>query len=464
MPVSNQHPLYNRALPLWMLCRRAVAGNYAVKFSRQTDLPAAFADTDEDRYNQYIARAYFLGVTGRTKEAFTGMVFRKAPRYELPPQVERFVENIDGAGQSLEQLSKETVGELLTVGRYGLLVDYSQSPDGIDAESERRLGLRPTIATYPAESIINWRFEGVQGKKTLTLVVLAEAVETNDDEFAHDTDIVYRVLRLRDGVYTQTVYDEAGVQITEEYEPRMAGGATFDHIPFHIMGSVNNFPDPDVPPLYDMAVLNVSHYQNTADLEESSFIAGQPTYHLNIGETEPQEWQALNPSGLLVGSRKGVLTKGGSLEQVQAAPNNLPFELMRHKEQQMVAIGARLVQRGGQAETAEASRINASAEAATLDSLVGNASEGIEAALEDMALFVGASPADVIFDLNKDFWETGLSAQDLQAIQGGVGTLYGPLDALEMIRQGRIVLSDERTNEEIAQDAASAMLDGGGEL
>ena len=41
-------------------------------------------------------------------------------------------------------------------------------------------------------------------------------------------------------------------------------------------------------------------------------------------------------------------------------------------------LGARLVQRGGQAETAEAARINASAEASTLDTLVGNLSEALE--------------------------------------------------------------------------------------
>ena len=125
----------------------------------------------------------------------------------------------------------------------------------------------------------------------------------------------------------------------------------------------------------------------------------------------------------------------------------------------MVAIGARLVQRGGSAETAEAARINASAEASTLDTLVNNASECIEAALEDMALFLGDDPEVIEYRLNTDFWATGLSAQDLQAITAGTGKLYGAIDALEMIRAGRIYLRDDRDNETIAADAASSALD-----
>lgn len=458
MPVSLVNPLYAEMSPVWRECRDAVAGQRAVKKGGALYLPATFADADPARYAQYLQRAYFMGVTGRTKEALTGMVFRKSPRVVVPPQIEQFLENIDGAGQSLEQLAKEIVGDELTTGRYVLLADYPSAPEGIDSEAERMMGLRPTIAAYAAESLINWRFEGVNGRKLLTLAVLAESVETGDDEFSHDTVTVYRVLRLRDGVYTQALYDQSGDPITEEYVPRMAGGAPFDHIPLHIIGAVNNLPEPDVPPLYDMAVLNISHYRNTADLEESSFISGQPTVHLSIGETDAAEWQQLNPNGLQIGSRAGVITKGGSMELVQADAASLPFELMKHKEAQMVAIGARLVQRGGQAETAEAARLSASAEASTLDNVVGNVSEGIEAALEDMCRFVGADPEVVEYALSREFWETNVTAQDLQAVLAGVGTLYGPLDALEMIRAGSIKLRDDRDNELILQEAAGTLL------
>jgi hypothetical protein len=464
MPVSTAHPLYAEMLPVWRECRDAVAGQRAIKKGGAIYLPATFANSDADRYAQYLARAYFMGVTGRTKEALTGMVFRKAPRVVVPSQIEPFLENIDGAGQSLEQMAKEIVGDELTTGRFALLVDYPGAPEGLDSESERAMGLRPTIAAYPAESLINWRFEGINGRKQLTMAVLAELIEAGDDEFALETKTVYRVLRLRDGVYTQAIYGNVGDLLTEEYVPRMKGGVPFDHIPLHIIGAVNNMPEPDMPPLFDMAVLNISHYRNTADLEESSFISGQPTVHLDIGQTDVTEWRQLNPNGVQIGSRAGIQTKGGSLQMVQAEATSLPFELMKHKEQQMVAIGARLVQRGGSAETAEAARLNASAEASTLDNVVGNVSEGIEAALEDMCRFVGADPEVVEYALSREFWETNITAQDLQAVLAGVGTIYSAVDAIGMIRRGSISIDPARTDDEILEGAASTLIGDDSEL
>lgn len=472
MPVSTQNPLYAKALKRWQMVRDAVAGQQAVKDRATKYLPAVFAEdvrdpagniiapADTARYQQYIQRAYWMGVTGRTKEALTGMVFRKPPSKTLPPAIEALSENIDGAGQSLDQLGKVLIGDLLETGRYGLLVDYPQTDDAMDSETERRLGLRPTIASYPAESIINWRFEGVNGRKMLTLVVLQEEINDSEDEYGHDTKTVYRVLRLTDGVYTQTLYDDAGDSISTA-TPRMAGGATFDHIPFHFAGATDNFPEPDIAPLYDMAVLNIAHYQSTAELKENQFFSAQGTLHLDVGTMDDKTFQTLNPAGVSIGRRAGIITSGGgSATLVQGDSRQADIlATMEREESEMVAIGARLVMRGGNTETAEAARLNASAEASTLDSLVGNASECIEASLEDVALFLGADLAAVEYKLNTEFWETGLSAQDLQAIVSGVGTLYGAADALDMIRAGAIRLRDDRDNETILQDAASSLLD-----
>ena len=126
----------------------------------------------------------------------------------------------------------------------------------------------------------------------------------------------------------------------------------------------------------------------------------------------------------------------------------------------MVALGAQLVQRGGQAETAEAARISASAESSVLDVVVGNASEAIEGALEDFALFLGANPNEVEYKLNDSYWESGLTAQDLQAVTAArqLGS-FGDRDVLYMIRQGRIQLDPTRDDDDILEDAASVLLE-----
>lgn len=457
MSVKTTHPEYLAKSALWKMVRDACRGDYAIKEGEQTYLPAEFAKAYPDRYAEYKQRAIFMGVTGRTLDSLVGMIFRKPAASKFPTALESLIEDIDGSGQSLEQISKQAAADMLQTGRYAFLVDSQEAPEGLDSEQERALGLRPTISAYAAEAVKNWKTGTINGRKILTLVTLEEQrLKDDQDEFGHDEETIYRVLRLTDGVYTQQLYNSKDEPLTDLIAPRTKGGKTLDHIPLHFAGSQNNLPDVDQPPLYDLAVMNIGHYRNTANVEESGYLITQPFVHIDIGDTTPEFWQKENPNGVEMGSRRGITTVKGSVSVVQAAATDYNLTLMDRKEAQMVMLGARLVQRGGQAETAEAARINASAEASTLDTLVSNLSEALEAALEDMALFLGEPESSVEFKLNSNFWESNLDPMTLQSViaarQAGI---IGSTDALYMIRKGAIELNQERTDEQILGDAAS---------
>jgi hypothetical protein len=183
--------------------------------------------------------------------------------------------------------------------------------------------------------------------------------------------------------------------------------------------------------------------------------------HVNMGDTSADVWAAQNPDGVKFGSRKGIVTQKGSIELVQAAENNLIKEIKTAKEQEMVMLGAQLIQRGGQAETAEAARIGASAESSVLDTLVNDLSEDVEAALEDMGRFMGINPDSIEFQLNTSFFDQNLDAQTLMAIiQARDSGTIAQRDVLHMVRSGKIQIEEGRTDEQIAQDVAGALLDG----
>lgn len=454
MPVTTLHPEYTLYGPQWKLTRDATRGDPAIKRD-DTYLPAPFRVSDPERYDQYKARAYFVGVTGRTENAMIGMVFRKSPEYALPAQLEALLENLDGAGNSAEQLAKDAMAGLLETRRHLFLVDYPSAGEGLDAETEARLGLRPIVAQYTAEALINWRFEVVSGTNRLVLAVLREQVNNSADEFGHDYDCQYRVLRLRDGFYTQSLYDDSGKQIGEEFTPLMAGGTPFDHIPLHGVRQL------ETPPLYDVARANIAHYQCTADVMIGSHIAGLPLLHIDSGETSAQEWMELNPNGVQLGPNSGIVTRGGSATMVQADPNTMARQTKLDATDEMIMLGAQLIIRGGQAETAEAARIRAGAEASVLDMLTNDLSEDMEAALEDMARFMGLPVEGIEYQLSTDFFESGLSPQDLSAIlQAKTLGVVARYDVRQMIRSGRIGIDPERTDEVIDEEVASEVLDG----
>jgi hypothetical protein len=118
----------------------------------------------------------------------------------------------------------------------------------------------------------------------------------------------------------------------------------------------------------------------------------------------------------------------------------------------MLAIGAKLVSSAAGTETAEAARIRASGDASALETLVGNASEGIEAALEWMAAFMGADAGAVEFALNREFFPETMTAQDVMAfIQLADRGDIAQADVQERLRRAGWIRND-RTSEDIAAD------------
>ncbi|MGQ7247587.1 DUF4055 domain-containing protein [Halomonas sp. V046] len=455
MPVDTKHSHYAAHQEQAQRVRDAVAGSDAVKKRRESYLPNPDSD-DEERYESYIKRAVWLGVTSRTHAGMLGAIFRKAPTTALPKAIDYMQDDSDGSGGSLEQFAKLTSSGLMQDGRRGVMVDYPEAADGLTQEQTR--GLKATLRHYDSASIINWRREG----ELLILVVLREFYEKGDDEFTSDLAEQYRVLRLEDGVYTQQVYRD-GQPAGEKISPRMGNGNQWPVIPFQFLGTVNNDETPDKPLLLDIADLNLAHYRNSADVEEASFIVGQPLIHVDIGETTSEAWTELNPNGIAVGSRRGVQTKQGSLTMVQAEERNLPLKLMEHKEAQMLAIGARLIEQHGGNETAEAVRARSGAENANLSTVATNVSDGLSNCLQWALTFMTAKavgPVDTIeFDLNQEFYPQDADPQTIMAMIQEVDRGLIAKPDYRAWRRKTGVIAPDRTDDDIDADAQTGGTD-----
>ncbi|MDX1464485.1 MAG: DUF4055 domain-containing protein [Halomonas sp.] len=458
MSVETLHPLYTAHEQKASRVRDAVAGTDAVKARGKDYLPhpqeeyaaltgeaKAIADA---RYTAYKAAALWLGVTRRTHDGMLGAVYRKTPEIDLPGPIAYMEEDADGSGMSLVQFSRLAVSQTMMAGRHGVLVDYPEAEDGLTREQTR--GLRATLRHYDSASIINWRREG----ELMTLVVLQESYEaTTTDEFDRDLDVQYRVLTLEDGLYVQRVFRK-GVEVARS-EPRTAGGQRWSVIPFMWVGAVANDETLDNPLLLDIADLNFDHYRSSANRREASRIVGQPMIHIDIGETSVQDWNELNPTGIQVGSRRGVQTKGGTMAMVQAQPNDMSRQDMLDAEAQMLAIGARLLTNGGQNETAEAVRARSGAETANLSSVAHNVSDAIRKCLEWALEFMGGT-GEPVFELSQEFYPQDAEPQMIMAmIQGVDRGLLADSDFFDWARK-RGLIDPERTDEDVRADAQAS--------
>ncbi len=401
------------------LVRHCVTGQDKVKEEGAKYLPKPNeADLSEEnviRYRQYKERAVFYNVTGRSLSGMLGTVFQKSPEVEIPTQLDLLKQDADGGGVGLDQQSKKALSYALQFGRAGLLVDYPTT-DRPQTKAELQEGkIRPNITLWQPWDVINWRVSLVGGKKLLTLVVISEHWVTDDDGFSADELLQYRVLRLVDGVYRVELWreseDKQSWAAVETFTPKDGAGKIWEFIPFTFIGAENNDPDVDLPPLYDLAALNIAHYRNSADYEEACYMLGQPTPWA-AGLTKDWVDDVLKGQ-VALGSRAMIpLPENASIGLLQVQPNTMPKEAMEHKEKQMVALGAKLVEQRDVRQTATEASQNAASETSVLATSANNVSAAYVEALKWAAAFVGADAATIVYKLNTEFEKRLASAQD----------------------------------------------------
>lgn len=422
------------ALPKWSKVEDCLGNDIAIKAKKFIYLPIPETNTDANQnrlaYEKYLTRAVFYPVTSRTKDGLIGQVFQKDVSIELPTSLENLIPNIDGVGTSLEQQAKQTLENVLAYGRCGLLSDFPVAELGraVTRADIEAGNIRPRVIVYEAKNIINWRETAIGGKTELTLLVLKETAIIDDDGFEFETEDRWRVYKKEEGrVIVQVWKTKSKTVASEETDYEQDGEDIFltgqneqplSKIPFEFIGATNNDSSVDDSPLYPLACLNIAHYRNSADYEQMLFITGQAT---PVFTGLDKEWADNYIVGkVLLGSSNAVaLPKGATFGLIQALANSLPMEGMKHKEDQMKAIGAKLIELNQVQRTATEAEIEASSDASVLSSASKNVSSGYQNALHNCSLFTGEEEIEtIIVELNSEFQATSFNAQERQEILG----------------------------------------------
>lgn len=460
--VTYQHPQYKAATQDWQLIDDVCAGERRVKEMGVTYLPMPNpADTSPEnktRYDQYVKRAVFYNATGRTKKGLIGAAFRKAPTLKVPESMAYIGTDIDGKGISIYQQSQKALDGQLKNGRCGLLADYPRTAATVTKADQQSGNIRATCVLYNAKNIRNWQTTRIGSKIELSLVVIMECIsETTADGFGQQEIHQYRILRLLDGIYQveiQRKNDKGEWYVFDQFVPLRGDGLPWLSIPFTFLGSENNDDNVDDAPLLDLATLNIAHYRNSADYEDSVFFTGQPQAWIGGLDEAWRDW--LQENKIYVGARAPLLLpKEGAFGFAQPQPNSLVKEAMTGKEQQMVSLGARLIQPGGAQKTATEDMADRESEMSVLSLCVSNNSEAYTQVIRWMAVFENVDSSDVSYEISSDFVEMRMDAQLLTALialwQSGK---YPEADLWAQLRKYGLIRSD-KTDEEIKDEVES---------
>lgn len=392
-------PEVKAASLIWKKVRDVCRGSDAVKAAGFEYLPKLDATNDSEenqrRNEDYRKRAVFYAITGHTLNGLIGMAFLRDPTLTLEDKMAELKTSVDGAGVSIYQQSQATLKAVLEEARRGLYVDYSS-----DMQSA-------IILDYQADDIINWRTQRINGRDKLILVVLRECVEIPDG-YGYKNSIQYRELSMEEGRFICRVWkndlttNSGPYTVVSEYSPVKQFGGTWDEIPFTFVGAQNNDPGIDDSPLFALAEINLGHYRNSADYEDSIFFCGQVQPWISGLSEEWRDW--LQKNGVALGSRSPLLLPAnGAAGFFQAQPNSLAKEGMDSKKDYMIALGARLIEANGAVKTATQSNGEQAASTSVLGICCSNVSEAYAQALQWAAEYMGIQSAGVSYQITQEF-------------------------------------------------------------
>ena len=397
-------------LRVWELIRRATEAEDVEQYLRPIRKPDG--SVDEKRNDDYRKSAVYYNVAGSTVRGLLGSIFSKEPSLNLPPRLEAMGVNVDGRGNSFEQQAHEVCGSVLRFGRAGLWVDFPVTDGDVSLADLGRFS--PTIHSYGPQAIVNWRTRREGSESVLSLVVLSE-VETVENDYALEEGEILRELALDEEGYFVRVWRQDGEEWVpgDQVRPRDGRGRPLTRIPFAFVGSENNDEFIDRPPMLDLCRINLAHYQNSADFEDSVYYAGQSQPWMS-GATE-EVYDLMRKHDFYIGSRKLMpVPSGETFGFANPEPNPLVRQAMTDKMSLMVGLGARFVQSAGAGKTDFEARSDAQAQNSVLATIASNVSAAYTKALEWAALFASET-GEAEFELRRDFADFGATPAFLAA-------------------------------------------------
>lgn len=459
--VDNVREEVTNASHRWDIVEDCLGGDKAVKSKGRKYLPMPNpGDQSAEniaQYANYKDRAVFYNVTRRTVDGWNGQVFSREPICVLPEDStgDDMWYDIDGKGASLDQQAKLALGSVMAYGRGGLLVDYPHVSGPITMSEMKENYIRPTIHFYGPKSIINWRTRKVGGVYIPELIVLKESSPVvSSDGFSVSRKDQCRVLRLTaDMKYVIEVWqqdDEGLWQRIQNYVMMGPNKKPVNRILFFPLGINSNSFDVDLSPTYDLAVLNIAHYRNSADYEDSCFMVGQPT-PVVAGVT--QEWvEEVFKGRIELGSRAVIpLPVGGNAQLLQVNPNTMTMEAMKHKEAQMVALGARIIKDNSVQKTLGESQMDEAGESSILATASKNVSMAYTMALRCCGYLMGntADRDAYNYSLNTDFPAARLTPNErAQLVLEWQAQAIAESEMRAALRRGGIATLDDKVYKE----------------
>tara|TARA_R100001086_G_scaffold170315_2_gene92991 strand:- start:126 stop:1484 length:1359 start_codon:yes stop_codon:yes gene_type:complete len=380
--------------PGWLLIEQLMKGTRGIRQGHRKFLPQFPRESDES-YDNRLQKSVLSPFTKRLELMLAGMLTRKPVRLDdVSDVIREQLFDVDLQGNDLQQWLFNTARVALRYGHVGVLVD---------APAAGQNG-RPYWVSYSPREILGWRVENAEGGQKLTMLRLAETVTVPDGKYGEKD--VERVRVLTPGAYEIHEKDDKG-----DYNIVDEGTTSLSKIPFAVAYANRTGVLESMPPLDDIAELNLQHYQVSSDLSNILSVSAIPLLAI-YGFPQSAEEISAGASEAL------ALPESARSEYIEPSGNSFDaqFKQLEQIENKInvlglaAVLGAKLV-----GETAEAKRIDRSQGDSTMMVVAQQMQDMIDNCLRFHADYM-QEPVAGSSQVNRDFLGQRLEPQEIQAL------------------------------------------------
>ena len=380
--------------PGWLLIEQLLKGTRGIRQGHRKFLPQFPREADES-YDVRLSKAVLSPFYKRLELLLAGMLTRKPVRLtDVSDQVTEQLFDVDLQGNDLQTWLFNTARIALRYGHVGVLVDAPRAGENG----------RPYWITISPRELLGWRTEIADGKQRLTMLRIAETVTVPDGKYGEKD--VERVRVLTPGAYEIHEKDEKG-----DYKIVDEGRTSLSEIPFAVAYANRTGVMESMPPLDDIAELNLQHYQVSSDLSNILSVSAIPLLaiygfpqsaeEISAGASEALALPETARSEYIEPSGNSFDAQFKQLEQIESKINGLGLAAV---------LGAKLV-----GESAEAKRIDRSQGDSTMMVIAQQMQDLIDNCLRFHAQYL-QQPVAGSSQVNRDFMGQRLEPQEIQAL------------------------------------------------
>ena len=392
--VNDPNTAWVNMEPHWGLIETLLGGTYKIRKGHRKYLPQEPREQDIS-YDARLLRSVLAPYYIRLERMLAGMLTRKPVRLDdVPDVIREQLFDVDLQGNDLQTWLFAASRVCIRYGHVGVLVD---------APAAGQNG-RPYWVTYTPREILGFRTELKDGKQELTQLRLAEKIVVPDGLYGEKQ--VEQVRVLTPGAFEIHQKDQKGDFIIVD-----EGRTSLSEIPFSVAYSNRMGVLESLPPLADIAELNLQHYQVQSDLSNQLHISAVPMLAL-FGFPAAAEEISAGPGEAM------ALPEGSDARYIEPAGNSYEaqFKQLDRIAEQINALGlASILGSKLSAETAEAKRIDRSQGDSTMMVVAQQMQDLIDNCLRFHAEYMQERTAGSSL-VNRDFMGIRLDPQEIQAL------------------------------------------------